>query len=135
MKRPKGVTDQEWGNLRAQLVWAYAKTVSLKKVKLNSWDKVNRDHTLVHVLKVGKNAKYHEGVKEALDYLDGRIGKVPGGNLKKGNDYKVEDFKALERKVHELENQNAALKAEVKVLKQQCQIEEWFLGNGRILRP
>lgn len=135
MERPKGVTDREWGELRSQLVWKYAKTVPLKKVKLNNWGKVNRDHTLVHVLKIGKNAKYHEGVKEALDYLDDRIGKVPGKNFKSCSDYKTKDVKTLERKVHELESQNAGLKVEIKVLKQQCQIKEWFLGNGRMLRP
>jgi len=135
MARPKGVTDREWGELRAKLVRKYVKTVPLKEVKLNNRGKVNRDHTLVYVLKVGKNAKYHDRVKAALDYLDDRLSKVPGKNFKKGIEYKMDGVKALKRQVHDPENQNVVLKAEVKVLKQQCQIEEWFLGNGRILRP
>ncbi|APG27210.1 hypothetical protein A7E78_04780 [Syntrophotalea acetylenivorans] len=133
MIRPGGVTDKEWGKLRAQLVWEYAKTVPLKKVKLNNRGKVNRDQTLVHVLNVGKNAKYHEGVKAALAYLDDRLEKV--SRTKRGVDHKTEGAKALMPEIQELANQADALKVEVNATRQQYQIEEWFLGAGRILRP
>lgn len=133
MARPKGVTDREWGELRAQLVWEYAKTVSLKEVKLNNRGKVNRDHTLVHVLKVGKNAKYHDGVKAALAYLDDRLRDIP--RTKRSIDHKTKSLESLNPNIQELANQKSALRAEDKVLKQQRQIEEWFLGTGRILRP